>query len=135
MEKQDKLQEKVVQYQILQNRIEGLMKRRELLLAKMIEIETTINSMEEIKEGDVLLTLGSGIHIPGVLKKTEKVIAELGANVAIEEDTEKIKNILEKRKKVLENGLRTIGEEIIRLNDKLISLEPEIRGLLKGVQA
>ena len=40
------IQEKVIRYQILDGRIKALMKRREMLVVKMVEMETTLNSIE-----------------------------------------------------------------------------------------
>ena len=125
------IQEKIIQYQLIQQRIEAFMKRRELFLAKMIEIETTINSISNIGKGEALLSVGSGVHVPGVLNEPKKLIVELGANVAVEEDVDNAKEILEKRKKVLENALRSLEEEMIRLNNELVKLEPEIRGMIE----
>jgi prefoldin alpha subunit len=129
------IQRKLIKYQILESRANALMKNRESLITEMIEIESTLNSIDEIKktnEESILLPIGSSVHIKGVLKKADKMIVELGANTAIESTVEKTKEILEKRRKILENGLVSLENELVSLNNEIIKLQPEIRAILEG---
>ncbi len=135
---QKELQEKLARYQILDSRVKALMSRRDLLLTKILEIETTLTSIEEIEKGkkqEILLPLGSNVHIPGNLRKVKKMIVELGANIAIETTVKKTKDILNKRKDVLEGGLKTIENQMTAISNELIRLEPEIKALLEKVRS
>jgi len=134
MTNQNEVQKKLVRYQVLDGRIKVLSQRRELLLAKMLEIESTLNSIEEIKKSkgeEILLSLGSNVFVPSSLKKTGKMIIELGSNIAIENTPEKTKEILNKRKSIIEDGLKTVQEELIKLSDEFSRLEPEIQMLIE----
>jgi len=131
---QKDLQEKLVRYQILDNRIKVLMKRRELLVTKMLEIDTTLSTIEGIekkKEKEIFLPLGSGVYVLGNLKRTKKMIVELGANIAMEETVEKTEKILKKRKNILTKGLQAVENEMVNLSNEMLKLEPEINALLK----
>ena len=135
---QKELQEKMVRYQILDSRIKALMSRRDLLLAKKIEIGTTLSSIEEVEKSggqEILLPLGSNVHVPGTLKEAKKMIVEVGANIAIESTIEKSKDILNKRKKVMEDGFKTIENEMVVISNELMRLEPEIKALLEKVRS
>jgi prefoldin alpha subunit len=128
------VQEKVIRYQILDGRIKALMKRRELLVVKMVEIETTLSSIEEIgknKENEILLPLGSNVHVPGTLKDLKRIVVELGANIAMEEDVEEVKKILEKRKSMINEGLQATEDEIMNLSNEILRLESELRILIE----
>ena len=134
MGNQKEIQEKLIRYQILESRVKALMKRRDLLINKMLEIESTLSTIEEIKkkgEKDIFLPLGSGVHVLGNLKKVKKMIVELGANIAVEETVERAKKILEKRKNTLNSGLQTIEMEMTSLSNELLKLEPEIRAMIE----
>lgn len=134
---QEELQEKLARYQILNSRVKALMSRRDLLLTKILEIETTLSSIEEVeksKEQEILLPLGSNVHMPGTLKKTENMIVELGAGIAIESTVKKTKDILDKRKKLLEDGLKGMENEMVAISNELVRLEPEIKALLGKVR-
>jgi len=131
---QRELQEKIVRYQMFEGRIKTSLKRREMLITKLVEIESTLNSIEDVeknKEGEILLPLGSNVLIPGTLKDVKKIIVEIGANVALEEDMPNAKKILEKRKDILNDGLQTMEIEITNLTNEMLRLEQEI-GLLMG---
>ncbi len=128
------IQEKVIRYQILDGRIKALMKRREMLVVKMVEIGTTLSSIDEIgknKENEILLPLGSNVHVPGALKDIKRIVVELGANVAVEEDVEEAKKILEKRKNMINDGLRATEDEIVNLSNEFLRLEAELRSLIE----
>jgi len=134
MTNQKEIEEKIIRYQILENNVKTLMKRRDLLINKIAEIETTMSTIEDIEkktEGEIFLPLGAGVYVLGNLKKTKKMIVELGANVAIGENLEKTKEILGKRKDTLSNGLETIENEIVNLSNEMLRLEPEIRAIIE----
>jgi len=128
------IQEKVIRYQILDGRIKALMKRHEMLVVKMVEIGTTLSSIDEIgknKENEILLPLGSNVHVPGALKDIKRIVVELGANVAVEEDVEEAKKILEKRKNMINEGVQATEDEIVNLSNEFLRLESELRSLME----
>ncbi len=134
MVEQKDIQKKLITYQILENKANALMKRRELLITRMLEIESTLNSIDELEKSggeDILLPIGSSVHIKGGLKKVDKMIVGLGANTAIESTVEKTKKILEKRKKILEDGLTSLEKELVNLNNEIMRLQPEIRAMFR----
>jgi len=103
----------------------------------MLEIESTLNSIDELKKSggeNILLPIGSSVHVKGDLKKVDKMIVELGANTAIESSVEKTKQILEKRKKILEGGLASLEKEMVSVNNEIMKLQPEIRAMLRNVE-
>ncbi|MDI6826106.1 MAG: prefoldin subunit alpha [Candidatus Aenigmarchaeota archaeon] len=137
MNEKKEIQGKLIRYQILDGRIKALLKRRELLIAKILEIETTLSTIEEIeknKESEILLPFGSNVHVPGTLKDIKKMIVELGANMAIEEDVEETKKILEKRKNIINDGLRITENEITSLSNEMLKLESEIGALIEKIK-
>ncbi|MGC8812739.1 MAG: prefoldin subunit alpha, partial [Candidatus Aenigmatarchaeota archaeon] len=92
-------QEKILVYRLLEARLNSLMKEREMLLTKLVEIQTTIQSIEEIKKNDeILFGIGSEAYAFGRIKEKGKFIVEVGGEVALEKTTEEAKKTLEKRK-------------------------------------
>jgi prefoldin alpha subunit len=138
MTNQKEFQEKLLLYQLLENKVNSLMKRREMILSKIVETETTINSLDELdksKDEDILFPLGSNTYIQGMIKKREKIIVELGANIAVEKDTEKTKEILQSRKNNLQTILQTIEKELVNASREMAKLEPEIRSMVEKTNA
>ncbi|MCS7106253.1 MAG: hypothetical protein NZ942_02980, partial [Candidatus Aenigmarchaeota archaeon] len=72
MEKKE-LQEKILFYRLLEAKLNSLLKEREILIAKTIEIQTTLQSIEEINKGkEILFALGSEAYAFGKLKEKDK---------------------------------------------------------------
>ncbi len=133
MANQKEFQEKIVRYQMLEGRIKSSLKRREMLIVKIVEVENTLSSIEEVeknKESEIMLPLGSNVHIPGTLKDIKKIIVEIGADVALEEDMTDAKKILGKRKDIMNNGLQSIEIEITNLTNEMMRLEQEIGSMM-----
>lgn len=126
------LQEKILQYKLLEDRLKQLAQQRSLLLSKLPEMEATKETLDEVlksKENEILVSIGSATYAKGKLIKTDKVIVEVGANVALEKSIEGACEILEKRKKNLESAIKKFENEINVVYQTLIKLEPEIRRL------
>jgi len=128
------IREKLIRYQLLENQAKSLIERRNFLLTKIIEIDLTLNSLEEVaknKGEEIFLQLGSGINVRGGLNKSDRVLVELGADIALECTSEKAKEILNQRKNVIENGLQRLEKDIVDMGNELAVLEPEIRRLME----
>jgi prefoldin alpha subunit len=133
MEKKE-LQEKIVAYRLLESRLDGLIKQRDLLISKLAEMQTTLNSIDEIEksEEEVLFPLGSEAYSFGKVVDKKKMIVEIGANVALEKTPEEGKEILKKRMEEIEKALNSIQQGIIEAFSALNQLGPEIqRGIEK----
>ncbi len=132
MTNQKEIQEKVVEYQILEGRLKSLLKKREMLIGKIIEIENTLNSIEDVeknKDSGILLPLGSNVYVPGSLKDVKKIVVEIGANIVLEQDITNAKKTLEKRKDIMNNALQAMEKEMTGFTNEMMRLEQEI-GLL-----
>ncbi len=134
---QTQLQEKMLQYQMLEEKFKALNQRRELFSMKLVEIEQTnqaIGEVEKSKETDVFVPLGSSVFLPGKLNKKEKMIVGIGADIAVEKNVEEVKKVIEDRRKTLENGLETVQSNMLQIAQQMQSLEPEIQKMLTKLQ-
>ncbi len=133
---QRELQEKILTYRILQARLESLVKERDFITNKILELQTTIASIEEVKKGneETLFPLGSAAYVSGKVTNGEKLIVEIGANVALEKSFEEGKNTLNSRKSELEKTLEEIQKEISQISSAVESLTPEIQDMIQKSQ-
>jgi len=130
MADEKELQEKALVYKILESRLESFAKQRDLLVQRMIELESTIESIKELgkTKDEVLFPLGSSAYTFG--KTTSgKMIVEVGAGVALEETPEEAMKILEDRKKEVEDVLKNIQNQMIDVVNKLDILSQELQSL------
>jgi len=136
MEKKN-LRSKLLEFQLVENRLKVLESRRNLILGKIAEIERTIQCLNDVQKSgksEILLSIGSNVYVPGNLKKGEKILVELGAGVAVEKSFEGTRNFLEKKLKILENGIASIENEMVNLSQRLNELGREIRKKVEKVE-
>ena len=134
MSQKEELQQKMLEYHILEERFKQFNERRELFAMKLMEIEQTGEALEELKKSkqeEILVPLGSSVFMHGNINKKEKFIISIGSDVAVEKNSDETKKILEERKKTLENGIETVQSSMVQIANQIQKLEPEIQKLLQ----
>jgi len=140
MAEKKELQEKILTYRILESRLDGLLKQREMVVSKLIEIQNTLGSMEEMgktKSEKIMYNfpLGAGVYTIGPVIDKKKLVVEVGANIGTEKSLEEGKQILGKRKIEIEDGLNNLHKEIAEISAALDQLGPEIQGMSEETEA
>jgi prefoldin alpha subunit len=136
MVEKKELEEKVLAYRILEAKLDSLLKQRNMIASKLIEIQTTLESINEIEKSkeEVLFPLGSEAYTFGKVMDKKKIIVEIGANIALEKTIEEGKETLKKRKLELENALDTTQKNIMEISSSLGQLGPQIQELAKELK-
>jgi prefoldin alpha subunit len=131
--KEKELQQRVLAYRYLETRLQGLLKQRDIVANKIAEIISTLESLREIEKNqkDVLFPLGSEAYVFGEVKEKDKLLVEIGANIALEKSLKEGKATLEKRKSELEKTLKDIQKEIIVVSASLENLAKDIEKMGK----
>ena len=140
MEKE--LQEKLMAYRALEGRIDSLAKQHDMFASKVVETQSTIDSINEISiqgkgaEGtkDILFPLGSAAYTRGTVADKDKLIVEVGAGVALEKTAEEGKAILEKRKKELEEAMGVLRKEMQNISGMMQKIEADTQQMVSKVQ-
>ncbi len=130
------LQEKILTYRVMEARVDGLVKQRDMLINKIMELQSTLNSIDDLKksDGDVIFPIGSEAYKVARAIEKDKLIVEIGANIALEKTTEEGKIILDKRKKELENFINQVQQEIAKVSNAISQLQPEIQEMANKLQ-
>jgi prefoldin alpha subunit len=131
------LQEKIMVYRIVESRIDALIRQRDLFLNKLVELQNTVASIDEIAKSneEILFPIGSEAYSFGKVADKNKIIVEIGAGVALEKNFEEAKEIIQKRKADIETAVRAIQEDVQKLSQSLSSLEMEIQSLAEKKEA
>jgi len=126
------LQEKMLAYRILESRINSLAKQREFLAEKLVELQTTLVSIDEIEKSkdEILFPLGSEAYTFGKILDKNKVIVEVGAGIVLEKNITEARDILHKRMNDFENALTTVQRNMQETSESLQVLEPEIQQMI-----
>jgi prefoldin alpha subunit len=128
------LQEKIMVYRIVESRIDALIKQRDLFLNKIMELQNTLASIDEIAKSnqEILFPIGSEAYSFGKVTETNKIIVEIGAGIALEKNFDEAKEIIVKRKNDIQTTVREIQADIQKLSQSLSSLEFEIQSLAQS---
>lgn len=130
---EQKLQEKYVLYQLLNQNLESLKKQMEMVEQQSLEVKSTIVSIDDIKaikeDNEVFLPLGSGCYGKGKITSKNDVLVNGGAGIFMNQKADKAKLSLKEREKELEKAGETIKEQIERVSRQLNSLGLEIQHL------
>ncbi len=125
------LQEKIATYRFLESRMQALSDQRNVAANRINEINSTISSLGEIEnnKGEILFPVGSSAFVPGKIVERNKIIVEIGANIAIEKNFEDAKKALEKNRAEIEKISKEIENEMRETSKIMENLAPEIENM------
>lgn len=139
---ENELQEKLMAYRSLENRLNSLANQQNIFASKIMEIQSTIESINEIKKQekeansakDILFPLGSAAHVRGLVADKDKIIVEVGAGVALEKTADEAKEILEKRKKEIEDAMTVLQKDLQSISAAMQEIESYAQDLYAKAQ-
>jgi prefoldin alpha subunit len=130
---EQKLQEKYILYQLLNQNLESLKQQMEMVAQQSLEVRSTMLSIDDIKgikdENEVFLPLGSGCYGKGKITSRNDVLVNTGAGIFMNQKAEQARLSLEEREKELQKASETIKEQIERVVKQLNGLGLEIQHL------
>ncbi len=131
----EKLQEKYVLYQLLQQNLETLRQQLEMVERQFIETKTTEQVFKDLKSGkgndDVLIPLGSGCYGKGRVMDTKNFLVGVGANIMTQKTMKSAELFLQERERELENASREIQEHMSKVANQIDEIATEIQAMVK----
>jgi len=133
---QRELQSRVITYKALESNLTNFARQKDMLFSKLMEIQNTIASVEEINKSksDVLFSVGSAAYSKGKPIDKNNLIIEIGAGVAVEKTIDEAKSILESRKKELEKAIENTQSEMNKIVSAMQQLEEDTQKILSGAR-
>lgn len=137
MTAEKELQEKMFIYRTLESRLEALARQRDLVSNKIVEIISTISSIDEIDKNQekILFKLGGEAFAYGDVTDKNRILVEIGAGIILEKSIEDGKETLNKRKQEMESVLKEIQNNISQISNAMNQLGPEINELIQKSQS
>lgn len=134
MVSEKELQEKVMVYRIIQSRLDALIRQRDIFFNKIVELQNTLVSIDEIAKSkdEILFPIGSEAYSFGKAVDKEKIIVEIGAGIALEKNFEEAKETVRARRGDIETAVKELNQEIENYSNSLFVLEPEIQKLMQS---
>jgi len=123
-------------YRTMEGRINSAIKQREMFAAKVMEVQSTITSIDEIKKGkkEMMFPIGAASYAPGKIDDTSKLVVEIGAGVAIEKTPDEAKEFLESRKKELEDAIEVLNKDMQNTAQMMQRMEADMQKMIMSAQ-
>lgn len=129
-DEQRKLQEKYLEFQMLQQQMEQLSKYLEELSGKIEEFILTKDNLNSLGKTSVntetMLSVAPGIFAKGELKDNQNFVVNVGANIMVEKTIPQIEGLLDKQIKEVEEVRAQLDGNLLEMNQKMNSLIKEL---------
>ncbi len=110
------VQEKIMQYQELQQNLQMLEQYKQGVLSVLQEISSTQETLKELQKAknddEVLFPIGSGILVPGKLNNSKEALTSIGGKTLVMKTLEESNNFLQKRRGEQEEILVNLDKQI-----------------------
>jgi len=126
------LQEKVMAYRMLESRLEALVKQRDFIASRTMELQSTIDSIDQIeKSNEIMFPVGLDAYTIGKIVDKKNVMITIGAGIVIEKTVAEAKETLAARKVEMEQALQELQNNINNISAGLEQLGPEIQSQME----
>jgi prefoldin alpha subunit len=133
-----KLQEKMVLYRVLEDKLNEILARQNAIASRILEIQGTLESISEIadrsssevKGKDILFPIGCSTYVKGAVSDREKVIVGLGAGTVVEKTYEEARKILEDQKGELQLAMSDMQKEMSEIARKMQGIEADAQSMM-----
>lgn len=131
MADEDRLREKYLQFQTIQQQIEQITHHVEMLSQKISELEISIEAIKGLekteKDNEILAPIANGIFLKTELKDPNNLIVNVGSDAAVEKTSSEVIEILEQQKK-------DISENILQAEKVFNNLQEQAMNIYKEVE-
>lgn len=131
---EEQAQSLLQQIQTLEAYLTDLIQREEAVIKLLQEASGGIESMAALKEDtsyETLVPIGMGTYVKATISPKEKIIVNIGAGAAIEQDKAAAMNYLEQRIKELEIALQQILAQRQEISSRLEQGQQEMNRLIQ----
>jgi len=137
-DKQRELQRILIEADNYKKQIDSLSAQIQIVENKRMEIDSTIETMDSLKENrigtEILVPIGSNSFVRTELKDNKKVIVGIGAGISVEKTIDEAKEILKLRSKELENTMNKLQSAVAEIKNKLLELDSISKKLIRELQ-
>ncbi len=133
MTKDEKLKQKYMQFQLIQQQIEQVSNHVEALNQQNAELEISQKAIQELQKTspntEILAPIANGIFFKTELKDNQNLIINVGNNVTVEKSMDKVVTLLEQQKEQLTEQLREADTVLQELTAQAMKIYQEVEEL------
>ncbi|MFQ5474879.1 MAG: prefoldin subunit alpha [Candidatus Nanoarchaeia archaeon] len=135
MTDEKEMQRKYVAYQMMEQQIKQVHEQLEKFEQQVAEIKHVEEQLEEVKkikkDTEALIPVANGIFIKGRVVKTDEVIVNVGADVAVKKKVEDTQALLRSQIKEIENFKIQVKAQLDILTRQFEDMQQELRSMVE----
>ncbi len=123
-------QSKLYEFEMLKQQAQQIQQHRQQFEMEVQESEGTLQALKEMengKEQEAIISLGTGIITKAKISKDEKVMLSVGANIVVEKTKEEAIKYLEKNISEGMDAISKLDANLLELDNKLKNLAEELQ--------
>lgn len=130
MEKEERLKEKYLQFQMIQQQIEQITQHVEALNQRNAEVDVSIEAITELgktkKDTEILSPIAHGIFLKAELKDNAALIVNVGADTAVEKTIPEIVEILKQQQQEITENIVEAEKVFALLQEQAMNIYKEV---------
>ena len=133
---EEEIQQKYMQFQMMQQQLEQISQHLELLNQQNAELDISINAVKELGETEVnnelLAPIADGIFFKGELKDNKKLVVNVGSNTTVEKSIPEVIKLLENQKEDLSKKMVEADALMQEFSQQAMKLYQEVEESAQG---
>ena len=131
MTKEEKIKEKYMLFQNIQQQLEQLTQHMQILTQQNEELNISINAMDEISQtppnNEILAPIANGIFLKTKLQDNKKFVVNVGSNVTVERTVEEVKALLEQQQTDITAQMAQVDTIMDQLSTQAMEIYQEVQ--------
>lgn len=131
---EQEVQQKMMQFQLLENNTRALRAQLEQVAARMEELTRTkigLEDLKDVKAGDsAFVPVGAGAFVEGKISDPSRVLISTGSDVAVKKTREEAIELIDERLAEIQKTAEELAAQERRVAAELQKLQPELQKLL-----
>jgi len=132
--KEEKLQRKFMEFQVMEQQIkqlESTLQNLDLQLVEIKNMQSAVKEMEKIENNsETLVPVVNGIFVKGTIKESKTMLVNVGSTIIVDKTVEETVDLLEKQVTKLNSMRQQFLSELQRMTDKMGSMEIELQDIV-----
>ena len=131
MTKEEKIKEKYMLFQNIQQQLEQLTQHMQILTQQNEELNISINAMDEISQtqpnNEILAPIANGIFLKTKLQDNKKFVVNVGSNITVERTVEEVKALLEQQQMDITAQMAQVDTIMEQLSAQAMEIYQEVQ--------
>ena len=131
MTKEEKIKEKYMLFQNIQQQLEQLTQHMQILTQQNEELNISINAMDEISQtqpnNEILAPIANGIFLKTKLQDNKKFVVNVGSNITVERTVEEVKALLEQQQMDITAQMAQVDTIMEQLSAQAMQIYQEVQ--------